>query len=113
MRISFTEAQILALDHAAGLALPARAGAAPATARCWARATCRSRACASALAAFIAAAARRPSLPPMPQVPLDSPTAFLMVLQQVLIGRDDGLCGAGGVRGGGVRRRTRSGCRWA
>lgn len=38
-----------------------------------------------ALAFFIAFAAQA-SLPPMPVVPLDSPLAFVMVLQQVLIG---------------------------
>ena len=38
-----------------------------------------------ALAAFIAFAAQ-PSLPEMPVVPLDSPLAFVLVLQQVLIG---------------------------
>ena len=38
-----------------------------------------------ALAAFIAVAAG-PSLPPMPQVPLDSPQAAELVVQQVLIG---------------------------
>ncbi|MFZ4649730.1 MAG: flagellar biosynthetic protein FliR [Rubrivivax sp.] len=37
------------------------------------------------MAALIALGAQA-VLPPMPQVPLDSPTAFLMVLQQVLIG---------------------------
>jgi flagellar biosynthetic protein FliR len=38
-----------------------------------------------ALSALIAIAAQA-SLPPMPQVPLDSPTALLLVLQQVVIG---------------------------
>ncbi len=37
------------------------------------------------LALFIALAAQ-PSLPTMPQVPLDSPAAFMLVLQQLLIG---------------------------
>lgn len=38
-----------------------------------------------ALAGFIAVAAQ-PALPPMPAVPLDSPLAFTLVIQQVLIG---------------------------
>lgn len=38
-----------------------------------------------ALAAFIALAAQ-PSLPEMPQVPLDSPVGFVLVLQQAVIG---------------------------
>ena len=65
-----------------------------------------------ALAVLVALAAQA-SLPPMPPVALDSPLAFMLVLQQVVIGISAGLRGAHRVRRGRAGRRSRSACRWA